>query len=78
MRKFKGRLHATGRRGPEELTPEGEGELAKMVSDRYHARRKKLYDVKRKYDVRIDDRSMEWGERLRRPRCKICITRIRL
>ena len=54
-------------RGGWDLTPEEEGEIAKMVSYCYHARRTKQYDVgdgirdelKRKYDVSIDDRSME-------------------
>ena len=51
-----------------DLSPEGEDAVTKLITDRYHAKKQKAFDVAdeirdelmNKYNVRIDDRSNEW------------------
>ena len=51
-----------------DLTPEDEDKVTKMISERYHAKKQKAFDVAdeirdelmNKYNVKIDDRSNEW------------------
>ena len=56
------------RRGGGELSSDDEDTIARMLSDRYHAKRQKQFDkaddirdeLMREYNIRIDDRSNEW------------------
>ncbi len=51
-----------------DLSPEDEDTVTKMITDRYHAKKQKAFDVAdeirdelmSKYNVKIDDRSNEW------------------
>jgi cysteinyl-tRNA synthetase len=51
-----------------DLTPDDEDAISKMITDRYHAKKQKAFDVAdeirdelmNKYNVKIDDRSNEW------------------
>ena len=56
------------RRGGGELSAEDEDDIAKMLMDRYHAKKQRNFDaaddiretLMTTYNIRIDDRSSEW------------------
>ena len=56
------------RRGGGELSTEEEDAISKMITDRYHAKKQRQFDIAdeirdalmREFNVKLDDRSNEW------------------